>query len=124
MKFFFIIFSFILNIKAHANENWTYVTTSESGIFFIDKNSIHKSGDSITYWHRRNFAKRDAYGDLSVKVQSTINCRTREAIDRYYMLYDDINNNGKLTLSFEPKSSWIPISPDAAIWFFFVFVCK
>ena len=125
MKFLFTLFAYILCINAYANTNWIYFTTSSNdSVFFIEINSIQKSGDSMTYWYRRNFPKRNASGDLSSKVQSTINCRTREIINRYIMTYDDINNNGKLTHSFNPNELWEPIAPDTINWEFFKYVCK
>ena len=125
MKFLFTIFAFIVSINAYANSNWVHITNSNTGdVFFIDKNSIQKSGDSTTYWRQTNFPKRDKYGHLSSKTQSTINCRTREIINRYIMVYDDINNKGKLTYSFDPKDSWEPIAPDTVNWTFLENVCK
>ena len=123
--FLFVVMSVILSVNAYANSNWVHVATSQNGtVFFIDNNSMQKSGDSITYWESANYSQRDVYGTLSAKVQSTINCRTREKIMRYSMYYDDINNTGKLTSNGDVKDSWTPIAPDSVVWSQFVFVCK
>ena len=123
--FLLVVMSVIVSVNAYANSNWVYLTTSnDDNVFFIDNNSIQKSGDSKTYWRRDNFGKRDEQGDLSAKGQITINCRTREIILRYIMKYDDINNNGKLTRSFTPKDTWTPIAPDSVNWSFLEYVCK
>jgi hypothetical protein len=124
-SFLILILSFISNANVYANSNWVYIGTNNDGyIFLIDKNSIQKNGDSRTYWYQTNFNNRDEYGHLSTKTQVTINCRTRENIQRYLMTYDDIKNMGKLTHSFVPKDEWTPIAPDSISWYFFEYVCK
>ena len=123
--FLAVAMSVVVTVNAYANSNWVYINTSKSdNVFFIDINSMQKSGDSITFWTLTNLGKRDQSGDLSEKTQHTINCRTREMIDRYLMAYDDINNNGKLTRSFVPKDSWRPTAPDTVQWSLFERVCK
>ena len=123
--FLFVVMSVILSVNAYANSNWVHVTTTNGGwVYFIDKNSMQKSGDSITYWELINFGQRTVHGDLSAKIQSTINCRTRETIMRYSMYYDDINSTGKLTHSGDVKDSWRPIPPDTVSWDKFQFICK
>jgi hypothetical protein len=125
MKFLLIIFSLIVNMNAYADSNWVYISTSNTNdVFFIDKNSIQTNGDSKTYWQQTNYGKRDKFGDLSSKAQSTINCRTREIINRYLMTYDDIKNMGRMTSSFDTKDSWMPIPPDTVNWNLFEYVCK
>ena len=123
--FLFVVMSVIVSVNAYANSNWVYINTSTEGdVFFIDNNSIQKSSDSITFWRRTNYRQRDQFGDLSSKIQDTINCRTREIISRYYMFYDDINNAGTMTTSSAKKSSWEPIAPDTVSWRWFEHVCK
>jgi len=123
--FLFVVMSVIVSVNAYANSNWVFVTTSQDGaVFFIDSNSMQKSGNSITFWKMINYVQRDKYGDLSAKIQSTINCKSREDIMRYSLYYDDINNTGKLTSSGDVKDSWKPIAPDSVNWAQFQFVCK
>lgn len=124
-KKLFLIF-FFAAINAYANSKWVYVTTDVSGNSnFIDSNSQQKSGDSITFWGRVNYKERDKFGDLSSKIQYTINCRTREIIDRHFIFYDDLNNNGKLTTNTSPTDSkWTPIPPDTIYWSMYKHVCK
>lgn len=114
-----------LTLNAFANANWIMIDKNRGGdIFFIDASSIQRSGDSVTHWIKVNFAKRDEFGDFSSKSQDTINCRTREVISRWFMTYDDVDNNGKLTSNFQPKNSWRPISPNSTQWRFYEVVCR
>jgi hypothetical protein len=120
-----IIIAFLIASNVYANSNWQRVGESATGnVFFVDHNSFQKSGDSITFWGIINYKNRDQYGNLSSKIQQTINCRTRETIDRFLMIYDDINAKGKLTSSFEAKDKWTPIPPDTVNWYIFLHVCK
>lgn len=116
----------LVSFASKANSKWGFVViSSEKDIFFIDYNSIQKSGDSVTFWVRSNFNERTMNGNLSDKVQLTINCRRQERIGRYYIFYDDINNNGRITSSspaIEPK--WEPIAPDTINWSLYEVVCK
>ena len=120
------LFSLFFSITAYANSNWMFVIKDAPGnIVYIDNNSIQKSGDSITFWVRTNLIERDKFGDLSTKIQKTINCRTREIISRHYMFYDDLNNNGKLTQNTSvTDSKWNPIAPDTVNWEMYKYVCK
>ena len=126
MKFFLIvIFSILSTSFAYANSDWRYITSTVDGDqFLIDQNSILKQGDSVTFWYRRNFSIRDKFGNLSSKVQKTINCRTRDGILRFMLIYDDVNNMGKLTNSYNPNDSWEPIPPDTIFWRFLLHVCS
>lgn len=112
-------------MSAYANSNWELVAvSSDNDKNYVDKNSYQKSGDSITFWKRTNYGKRDEFGDLSSKMQLTINCRTREIIIRYLMNYDDWDNSGKITYNKVAKDSWSPIPPDTVNWALLKYVCK
>jgi hypothetical protein len=125
MKKILIIFVFFIAFNVYANANWQHVGEAITGeIYFIDRNSLQKSGDSITFWQLNNYANRDKFGHLSSKSQRTINCRTREVINRYFMFYDDINSKGKLTYSFEATDKWMPIAPETGNWSIYLSVCK
>ena len=125
-KFLPVIIFFMITFNSYAQNNWVYVTSNfNEDDFFVDRVSFQILGDSVTFWQRVNYKQRQESGDLSVKAQKTINCRTREAITRYILTYDDINNNGRITGSFKPQNSaWEPIPPDTVIWTVYKFVCK
>jgi hypothetical protein len=122
----FLFLQFFMTAVVHANSNWVFIGLSVDDMkFFIDANSMQRSGDSVTFWQRVNYPQRNAYGDYSSKVQYTINCRTREIITRHLMFYDDLNNFGKLTDSFGAiNQMWSPIAPDTVHWSMFKNVCK
>jgi hypothetical protein len=123
-KYLFVIFV-VIAFNSYAQSNWVYVTTSNSGYdYLVDRSSFQTQGDSITFWYRTNYKQRDKFGDLSSKTQRTINCRTREAIIRFSMYYDDIDNNGQLTTSGKSSDSWEPIPPETIVWSLYKFVCK
>jgi hypothetical protein len=128
MKNLLIVLSLVvLSAGVHANSRWVFVASSvDQNKFYVDLNSFQRSGDSVTFWNRSNFSNRDKDGNLSVKEQLTINCRTRELTTRYLMFYDDIDNNGKLTSSFSTArhSVWEPIAPDTINWNIMKTVCK
>ena len=124
MKKIFLFSVIILSaFNIYASTKWFPITTSSDGnVFFIDTNSIQKSGDSYTYWVKLNFSNRDVDG-LSSKSQRSINCRTRETIARYIINYEDIDNSGKIISSFSPTRGWIPIAPESVNSAFYDYLC-
>lgn len=92
--------------------------------FFIDVNSIERSGDSVTYWVKVNNAARDANGSLSSKDQYIIHCQARQFAPRYLISYDELDNNGRILVARESKNSWSPIPPDTMIYLHFQLLCK
>ena len=124
-KLLFVIF-FKIAFNSNAQSNWVFVSSNTVQYdYFVYKSSFQTQGDSFTFWVRTNYQKRDKFGDLSSKIQYTINCRTREFIMRYSMYYDDKDNNGQLTTSGNPSNpSWNPVSPDSVVWSVYKFVCK
>lgn len=106
--------------------NWVLVDKSiEGDAFFVDTQSITRSGDSVTVWMRTNYVTRSLTGTLSTKTNETVNCRSREMLTRYYMTYDDLNNNGKLLRSWPVEvPKWEPIPPDSITEALMKFVCK
>jgi hypothetical protein len=122
-----LLFSVIIlsTFNTYANTQWVLIGINEiNHVFFIDADSIQKSGDSSTYWIKNNFPQRGRFGDLSLKYQETTNCRTRERTFRYMISYDDIDNNGKITNSGNLKAEWTPIPPDSVSWAVYKYVCN
>jgi hypothetical protein len=125
MKKLIVLCGLIFSSSVFASASWIEIVRSEAGrIYFVDANSIQRSGDSATFWLKSNYPSRDKFGNYSSKVQDTINCRTREAITRWIMTYDDIENKGRLTHSFDPKESWSPIPPDSVQWSIYDIICR
>ena len=70
-----LLFSVIIlsSFNLYASARWIDVGSNPSGsVFFIDAESIQKSGDSYTFWALFNYAKRNADGTLSFKSKLTI----------------------------------------------------
>ncbi len=107
--------------------NWVFVTKNKAGkSYFIDTQSIQKSGDFVTFSDKVNNASRDEFGDLSSKNNVTINCGTKELNFRYHATYSEIDNQGKPTSTFAAPDSktWQPIDPDTENESLMKFVCK
>lgn len=106
--------------------NWIRIGESTSGDkFFVDIQSISRSGNTVTYWVRTNYASRDQDGDLSSKINQTMNCATRELKSIYLMFYDDFDNQGINSSSFAARNKeWRPIAPDTVSDSIYRFLCK
>jgi len=125
MRKIILLFGFFFCSSVLAQSNWIYIGTNRKDVtYFVDRNSIQRSGDSVTYWVKNSFPVRDPDGNLSSKIQWSINCRTREYIMRYGIFYDDLDNKGEITASGVPKPSWRPLSPDSMMEAIYRFVCK
>ena len=127
MKTRFLVLAFFLctvSLPTYAAD-WVLISVArDEKTYFVDKSSLQRDGNSVTFWTKVNFKNRSSYGDLSNKVQLTINCSRRETIFRYMMFYDDIDNGGRLTDSFDPKDNWQPIAPETVKWSIMEFVCR
>ncbi len=106
--------------------NWVFIAQSVGGTsYFVDTQSMQKSGNSVTYWEKVNYSDRDKYGDLSSKVQYTANCARREKIMRYSIFYDDTNNAGNITTSGPAiNPQWNPVPPESVSEGVMKFVCR
>lgn len=125
MKKIFLI-ALMIPCLASASNWWLVAKSRDGDVYFIDTQSAQRSGDSVNFWQKRNFPARDEIGNLSSKINLTINCRTREIIPRHFISYDAIDNQGKLTDSFDAPASmtWAPIAPDTVNEAQMQFVCK
>jgi hypothetical protein len=83
---------------AYEKANWSFVDKKSGDSYFIDINSLKKTGNSVTYWMKVNFNKRDKAGNLSTKLLMSVNCRTRENTVREITTYDDEDARGLITL--------------------------
>ncbi len=109
-------FSFVLIPTLASAATWLLAATGSSSgnAFYIDTESVQISGNSRTFWVKGNYAERDRFGNLSSKNQYTINCARRESITRWITTFDDSDNNGRVTASFETRTaSWAPIAPNS-----------
>jgi hypothetical protein len=129
MKRLFLIMVFSIAAFPSFAQQSTWIPVGRSVIgneFFFENSSIRRDGNSVTVWIKTNFAERDEWDALSSKVQRTFNCARQEVISRYFMTYDDTDNNGRLTYSAPATSSvrWSPISPDSIDWATMELVCR
>jgi hypothetical protein len=121
--FFISLLLFGLNVNAEAN--WILIGKNTGGDqFFLDKNSIERNGDVVTFYRRQNFAQKTEKGDMSSKTQASVNCRTREQLALTIMLFDKANNLGKETRKFTFDDTWKPIASGAVSWYFLQYVCQ
>ncbi len=127
MKLFRSYFSVVLFCPSLAiAANWVFIAKSVGGTsFFVDTQSMQKSGNSVTSWEKANYSDRDSNGSLSAKIQFTTNCARRERIMRYSFYYDDTDNLGKTTVSGPATNSqWIPVPPESISESIMKFVCR
>jgi hypothetical protein len=122
---FVLTFALLVSSTAvPASSNWLVVGAAGEIVFSIETNSIQKSGDSITFWTRRNYGTRQKDNSLSTREQITINCRVRDSTFRFFQSFDGNDNGGKVLATLELNSKWQPIAPDSIMWSFYEFVCK
>jgi len=123
-----LLFILLLSPLATYASNWILASEglTSGNRFFVDTQSITRSGNSFTFWQLTNYAARSPSGILSTKTQRTANCRTREIIYRYYMFYDDLNATGKLITSTPANTTdkWEPAAPDTVDEFILKTVCN
>jgi hypothetical protein len=118
---FLIVF---MPLIAHASK-WTFITKNVDGWdYYIDSQSRVLNGNEVSFWTIVNFDSRNQFGDLSNKVNQTINCRTRELRLDFFISYSDFDAKGSMTRNFKVPQEWNPIPPDTVNAKLLNFVCK
>lgn len=120
-----IIFCLVfIPIIANASK-WIFIGKNIDGWdYYIDSLSRVTNGNEASFWTIVNFDSRNQFGDLSNKVNQTINCRTRELRLDFFMSYSDFDAKGSVTRSFKVLQEWNPIPPDTMNAKLLNFVCK
>ena len=110
-----LVYLLLVNIFSAYAEGWMISgRTPEDDLISVDLSSAEVSGDSVTYWKKVNFAQRLEGGALSYKIRETANCKRKEYVIRYLMIYDDVDFNGQLIDEFaNPKPLWEPIKANS-----------
>jgi hypothetical protein len=119
-----LLFIILLFPTLSFGSSWYLIGANDDHDFYIDKDSIVKSGNEVNYWVKINYKKKDEYGDLSEKQNGITNCRTKEETLKYYLTYTEIDNNGKIHRSGYVPIKWTPIVPDSVGETILKFVCK
>lgn len=109
---------------ASEKANWNFVDKKAGDSYFIEINSLKKTGNSVTYWMKINFNKRDKAGNLSTKLLMSVNCRTRENTVREITTYDDEDARGLITLDVRVDANWEKVDRDKINLSQYNFVCK
>lgn len=124
MKKLFLVSLLLFPIYVWSS-NWIYIGQNSSQTsFFVDIQSISSNGNERTFWYRHNLAARSKWGDLSSKINITINCRVRDFKLNYFITYSDVNNQGDLLESFKGTQGYEPIPPDSMYESMMRVVCK
>ena len=109
---------------ASEKANWNFVDKKSGDSYFVDINSLKKTGNSVTYWMKVNFNKRDKAGNLSTKLLMSVNCRTRENTVREITTYDDEDARGLITLDVRVDANWEKVDRDKINLSQYNFICN
>lgn len=88
---------------------WWYAVTGPNSYTFIDRSSIKKDGNHVTFWEWTFYAAKTG-GVASQKAQSQYNCRDRTHSTLYTVTFDE--NESHLRTFTQPSPSE-PIIPES-----------
>lgn len=128
--FLIVLFTFAIPF-GHAQDNrWELVETASNNgtniTLYIDKLTIQRVGNEVTYWDKRNYDKEDKFGNRSGKANKVINCKTREVRLKFFAGYSEVDNKGELRFSSNASGDNAmntPILPDSVDESFYYRVC-
>ena len=81
MRLLFSFFILLLtNFYANSSEYEWYkiITTKEGNIFFVDKNSIKKEGDTVFFTKLHEYSEVNKFGEKSSIIHHKADCKKNE----------------------------------------------
>jgi hypothetical protein len=116
---------FLLPFTAHAE--WQKVTTTDSGIIYVDDGSIKRAGPIRSFWSLLDYktpqkAQRGAYF-VSTRTHMEMDCRKELVHILQFSMHSGPMLTGEIVDSQGVMREWQTIPPDTPLVSLFKFVC-
>lgn len=116
---------FTLTLPVSASEQWSKVSDNGFTSFFVDFNTVKKSGSSRTFWMVMNYpANAMSDGSLSQRTKEIIDCdkETVQVLTRTY--FTESSARGFPLSTIDPPLKWEHIVPRSPIADVMKAVCR
>jgi len=127
MKKLLLLTLMLAVVSSSAMAEWVYFSESIDAIFYINPDSIQKSGNTVKMWvlGDLNEAKRNnGKTVLSYKNQYEYKCKERQERSIYQIIYSENMGEGKVVQTYDEPDEWVPVIPDSVGAAHLEFACK
>lgn len=117
-----------LCLPIHAHADWQKVTTTDSGVIYVDDGSIKRSGPIRSFWSLLDYktpqkAQRGAFY-VSTRTHMEMDCRKEMVHILQFSMHSGPMLTGEIVDSQGVMREWQSIPPDTPLVSLYRFVCS
>jgi len=123
------LLALVMVISSPAWAEWSLITTSDSGdTYYIDIETIRKSGGFIKVWELNNFSEKrnlaNIQGVNSTRYRTEYDCKNERL--RYLTLsaHSELDAKGKVLAQESKEGDWVELPPNTTGRLNMKMVCK
>lgn len=115
----------LLVVCCSASAEWVIVSTSDSAVFFVDKDKIRRQGNIRRYWVLSNFLTEQKNGAWSWRSLDEINCKEEtQRLIEMSMHTETWAKGETISIAKNNDQGWDQIPPGTVIENISKFVCS
>jgi len=104
-------------VSSSAMAEWIFSAEDHNSKYYINPDSIRKSGNTVQMWELANFNEvqkmRNGEKYLSYKNQTEFKCEARQRRSTYTVLYSEHMGEGNTVHTFDVPDKWSPAVPES-----------
>ena len=117
MNFKFCLLAFVMLIASPAMADWSLTTISNNGDrYYIDLETIRKSGSLIRVWELNNFAEPREFANIqgvsSTRYRAEYDCKNERLRFLTLSAHAELDAKGKVLGQDSKEGNWVEIPPN------------
>ncbi|MDE0799088.1 MAG: hypothetical protein OSB01_06735 [Nitrosomonadaceae bacterium] len=125
-KILLILMLFVVSNGAMAE--WVYINKSFDTFYYINPETIQKSGNTVKMWILGDFIEarnlKNGVINSSIRDQAEYRCKERQNRSNYQVLYTENMGEGEIIHTFDQPGEWKSVIPESVGETHFEFACK
>ena len=125
-KILLILILFVVSNSAMAE--WVYINKSIDTFYYINPETIQKSGNTVKMWILGDFIEarklKNGVINSSIRDQTEYSCKERQSRSNYQVLYTENMGEGEIIHTFDQPGEWTSVIPESAGETHFEFACR
>lgn len=125
-KILLILMLFVVSNSAMAE--WVYINKSIDTFYYINPETIEKSGNTVRMWILGDFIKakklKNGVINSSIRDQAEYSCKERQTRSIYQVLYTENMGKGEIIHTFDQPGEWRSVVSGSAGETHFEFACS
>ena len=115
-------------VSNSAMAKWVYINKSIDTFYYINPETIQKSGNTVKMWILGDFIKarklKNGVINSSIRDQAEYSCKERQSRSNYQVLYTENMGEGEIIHTFDQPGEWTSVIPESAGETHFEFACR